>query len=911
MKKSNSSEIFSIGKEIISNKKFQIGLTIILFLIILISSTSLRLANLPLLVDKTTGEYNFADPDAYYMYRVAQTYLERDGDLSGIDNMRNPGMNVTYNQEILSPVLVNTYKILKVFNPEITLNTVDAYYPAIAFSISLIIFFVLTSYISRSKFVGLVASALLAYHPVYLGRTTAGISSHESLGMVFFFLTLLIFVFSLNSLNKSWKTNIALGILTGVSLALSFVSWSGASSFALMAFPIATMLFYLFGIPDESLELKRKLIVFTILWALFSGLSPMLFNYSPISFFSKFLTSFGLVTPFTILLMAVDFCLIRYLARLEAVQSKYRLLFSILITVMLGIVGLFILGKNPFAIIYNIYHQLIYPFGVERVALTVAYFAQPYLTDIISQYQKTIFWLGFFGMVVIGVMFSKEIKELKYRLSFVFIWSISLICMMFSRFSPGGVFNGTNTLSKAVYILSILILMVLIGWFYFNKKFKIEARTVFIFAWMIIMIFSMRSAVRVIFIIYTFMAAIIPLFIFKVYEYSKEVKDNTAKYALRVISVFSLIFVLISLFGNPFNPGQNPGMYTISKYSAQNTGPIANEQWQYAMEWTRNNTLEEDRFIHWWDYGYLVQTIGKRTTILDGGNANAYGNHMFARYVLTTTKPDTALSFMKSQGVSYLLIDPTDLGKYGAYSKIGSDINWDRYSQIPTVVSDQKQIVETTNGTRRIYQGTTFVDEDISYKNIFLPGPTYDKIGTPSPKAYFIGITLESSYSSQNTIKFKQPLAVFVYNNKQHTIPMRYVFYQGKMYDFGSGLEATFMIVPQISQTSNGQIQVDQTGAGIYLSPKVNDGLFAQLYLMGDPNNRYPTIMDVHSEDDYVVRVLKSQGLNLGEFIYFQGLRSPLKIWKVTYSENVKDNYQFRLTSGEFAAWDNLTMRIE
>jgi len=48
------------------NKKFRIGLTVILFLIILISSVMIRISNLPLLVDKTTGQYGLADPDAYY-----------------------------------------------------------------------------------------------------------------------------------------------------------------------------------------------------------------------------------------------------------------------------------------------------------------------------------------------------------------------------------------------------------------------------------------------------------------------------------------------------------------------------------------------------------------------------------------------------------------------------------------------------------------------------------------------------------------------------------------------------------------------------------------------------------------------------------------------------------------------------
>jgi hypothetical protein len=42
--------------------------------------------------------------------------------------------------------------------------------------------------------------------------------------------------------------------------------------------------------------------------------------------------------------------------------------------------------------------------------------------------------------------------------------------------------------------------------------------------------------------------------------------------------------------------------------------------WQAAMSWVSQNTSYNAVFIHWWDYGYWVQTVGNRTTVLDGGN---------------------------------------------------------------------------------------------------------------------------------------------------------------------------------------------------------------------------------------------------------------------------------------------------
>ena len=51
-------------------------------------------------------------------------------------------------------------------------------------------------------------------------------------------------------------------------------------------------------------------------------------------------------------------------------------------------------------------------------------------------------------------------------------------------------------------------------------------------------------------------------------------------------------------------------------------------------------------FGHWRDYGYWVQTLGERATVLDGGNAKSYWNHLMGRYALTGTSNKEALEFL-------------------------------------------------------------------------------------------------------------------------------------------------------------------------------------------------------------------------------------------------------------------------
>ena len=124
------------------------------------------------------------------------------------------------------------------------------------------------------------------------------------------------------------------------------------------------------------------------------------------------------------------------------------------------------------------------------------------------------------------------------------------------------------------------------------------------------------------------------------------------------------------------------------------------------MGWIRNNTTPNALFVHWWDYGYFIQTLGERPTVTDGGHAGGgtSGDHYIGRYILTTTNPKTAYSFMKTLNVSYLLIDPTDMSKYSAFSEIGSNDSWDRVSQgiVSGTVATQYDL-ESSDGIDRTY----------------------------------------------------------------------------------------------------------------------------------------------------------------------------------------------------------------
>jgi len=338
-------DTIKLNFDFLKNKKFQWGIVIVLFLFILISSFSIRLSGLPNLVDKTTGHYVFADPDAFYEYRVAAAILSGTS-LDSIDPMRNPGMNLTYTTEMLPKALVFVYKIINPLNNSITLDLIDVLYPPVAFAISLIIFFVLCWYLSKSKTFAILASLMLAYSPSFLGRTGVGVSSHEALGIIFFFLAFLVYFISLSDFHKKSIQRISLfGIFVGIALGFSFFSWSGGSNFIVIIFPVSSLVYYFFGVNDEKNE-KKKFILFNFLWIISSILIMPLFGYSLDLMFGKYLSNFGMMVPFSAIFILVDFLFEYSFKTLKILSRKTRIFYSF--------VGTFILDFWRFSLLEKI-----------------------------------------------------------------------------------------------------------------------------------------------------------------------------------------------------------------------------------------------------------------------------------------------------------------------------------------------------------------------------------------------------------------------------------------------------------------------------------------------------------------------------------------------------------------------------
>ena len=861
---------------------------------LLIFTAHFRTVNIPQLIDVTTGEYILGpDLDPYLYLRLAEEINVGgiSNVISDVDCMRYaPVCSNNYAKTNLMPwAILGVYKIASLFK-EMSLTYAAIITPVIFFLISIIGFFLFTKTIfsfkldkTKSSVVALIASVFYAVSPVILHRTTGGIPEIESLGMAFFWFALLFFSLAWKSEDKrKW---IIFGIIAAIFTGLMSFSWGGYRFIFMILSLTAFVVFFL------EKDIKKNIIIFSS-WFIPAVIIEFI-KYKSITSVVTGLSGpgFGVIVLF---LLAVQAIFLKF-----KIGNKFReikisnALKIIILAAIIGILGLLIVNpKFLISMVSTVINGLLYPFGKDRVGLTVAENSAPYLSQAISQFSYLI-WAFLLSTIL---LFSESVKsfEKKDRAKLIFSFIIFILCIFFTRISASSMLNGENFLSHLIYFAGFAVFIItalsIDMKFYKDKEaFKrVDFSFILLLAFSFWAIVSMRGAIRLFFIVSPMIILIASALPSKLYELRKKSRDELLRLILVLLLILTIVIFAYVLI-----------IYTSSStYQARVNAPGAYEQqWQGAMSWTRENTPENSIFVHWWDYGYWVQTIGKRATVTDGGHFTTFWDHLIGRYVLTTPIPETALSFMKSHEVSHLLIDSTDLGKYSAYSSIGSDsTGQDRYSWMPVMTSSSSQIQETKNGTIRTYNGGFGIDEDIIYekdgKNILL-----SKSKTP-----LAGIIIEYEGNS-----LKQPEVIFIQNGNQISIPLRYVYYNKILYEFEGGLNATAMIIPSLIVDSNGGANIDNNGALIYLSDKTRNSLFAKLYLMNDPLIEYPTLSLAHVEQDSIIKYLNSQGTNL-EFLYYNGFRGPIKIWEVQYPENIILEEGFLKLSGEYAEFDNIPL---
>jgi len=852
----------------------------------------------PGLWDITTNTWTLGpDLDPWLFLRYAKTIVEQ-GSLPKIDTFRNVplGFETAKETMLLSYMITWTYYIFHFINSNVNVEFAGVVFPVVMFALTILSFFFFVREIfmrkdkesrTNANLIALISTFIMIVIPAFLSRTVAGIPEKESAGFFFMFLAFYLFL-------RAWKTEnlknaLILGVLAGVSTALMDFVWGGVS-FLYVTVAIATFLAFILNKVG-----KKEFLIYT-LWIAVPFLISLLLNLfniftraKTIDFFISLDTGLAFIMFF---IMLIDFLLwntrLKESKRLEKTKIPHNILSIIIGIVLIILLSSVIFGPDFIIDKLKDLNRMFFTPVTGRWNITVAENRQPYFTEWAASFGPFIqnipilFWLFFIGSVI---LFKKMLVNIKKKDSLILtgLYVLFFFGLVFSRYAPHpAVFDGENFISKFVYYGAALLLIGTLIYYYTryskegNKGFQnTDYEYLFLFSLFALCLFSARSAVRIIMVLAPIAPIFLSFLVVESFDRFRKTKEETWKIIMGLLTILFLVLTIF-IFWNYYNAVKSESYSFVPSYY--------NQQWQKAMGWVRDETPENAVFAHWWDYGYWIQSIGNRATVTDGGNAISFWNYYMGRLTLTAPNQSDALNFLYSHNATHFLIDSSDIGKYTAFSSIGSDEVYDRYSWIPTMVTNEKQMQETRDGTIRIYQGGAALDEDIVYKT----GNSTNEIFLPGQSAEIIGIFFETN-NKNDSITFKQPEGVFYFQGQQTRLPLRYIYFNGKLIDFESGINATAFIIQRIDQVGQ-QVRKDDLGAVVYISPRVMRGFLGQVYLLDDPLNNFPNFKLVHTEQNIIVENLNSQGMGLNDFVYFQGVQGPIKIWEINYTGEEKFN---------------------
>ncbi|MEA3329248.1 MAG: STT3 domain-containing protein [Nanoarchaeota archaeon] len=864
-------------------------------------SVRIRTINIPGLKDISTGTWTLGpDLDPFLFLRWAK-YMVEHGSLFAMDTLRYVplGYDTVEELKMVSWAIVGVYKILLILPDflisllpgapsEITVTYAAILMPVVFFAFTVVAFFFLTQRIfidklgrKNASIIALIASFFLTVMPSLLPRTVAGIPEKESIAFLFLFLAFYFFLSAWKSKNSKQKNIFA--VLAGFSTAGMALTWGGYG-YIFLVLSISIFIAFFLG------QIKKDKIIILIIWlaTTIAIMLPATTRYGV----KGLLTSIATGSTFFILGVILIHELIFntkikdsiYNSKLKTNKIPKQVFSFLVVLIIAGIlITLFDASFIPRRA-GDVINNLVSP-AQSRLIQTVAENRQPYFKEWSGNFGPLLrgnpllpvfFWLFFIGSIY---LLNKTISKFKFeeKLILTLTYIFFLIAVIFSRYAPDGYFNGTNNASLIFYGLGFLVLICAFGYYYYKYYFsderkklkKISFEYIFLLSFFFFGVISARGAVRLIMVLAPSASIIVSYFLVSLFNRARGAKDETVKLFLWILVI---IFVLAAL---------NSGIYfyKVNMNQAKNHVPSGyTNQWQNAMGWVREETPVDSVFGHWWDYGYWLQSIGERATILDGGNSISYWNHLMGREVLTSPNDSTALEFLYAHNTTHYLIDSTEIGKYSAYSKIGGDVNRDRESYIPTIQRDERQTQETNEGFVYVYIAGIPLDEDIIWNNngseqIF-----------PKEISGIIAFLIEE----KNEV-FLQAQAIMVKQGNQIKVPLKYIYVNGELIEFDEGIEAGIFLIDEIVQ-ENGQVGKNPNAKGFYLSSRTINSFMVRKYLFeeeGDFNL-------VHNEPNLITASLRSQGFPIGDFAYFQGnFIGPIKIWEINYPSSIQFNQDY------------------
>lgn len=798
---SNGLNLLKSGFSKIKNFKY---LEHSLFGLIALLALFLRTRNLPLL----KGKY-LVGLDPYYYFRQAREIIHQ-GFLNSPDLFRNPPFGVEKSFDLFPYVMAYWSKFLGLFG--ISQEMAHIIYPPLFMVLSLIPLYLFLKNV-LSKQIAFLSILFLSIIPGYLFRTSAGFADHEALAMFFFFSALYLFGKGLDF--KSNKKYIY-GVGAGIATFLLAASWSGYA-FIFLTFSLFLLLKLFFSKTDIN---------YYLVWFTSFAVPFILLGKFKISNFGILFT----LGVFGILIVNELLKKFNFNAPMPVISVAVAAIFGLIINSIFKLVDL-----N--SIIFNILNAG----GTSKVDFTTSEVNRAFVMSgngYFASYGYLIF-LAIFGLFLLTLNLFKNLEvKSKWIVSLFTAGSISVVLL--------GNWSSSVNIMKNSYVQFLsgvfILFLAYYSYLYYSKQYsKISnisnGKLLLILAMFVATGLLARTAVRFVFLFGPAVVILAAYAVDDIYEHSKKIQFG--KLALILIIAMLSFNLAISTFDQNSRMGSGlPG------------------QWEASMDWI-STAPESSVIAHWWDYGYWTQAVGERASVQDGGKpGGGFMVYTLARYGMTHDDPHESLEYFKAHDTTHLLYSSEEIGKYGAFSYLGSDSNDDRQSVIGTF--GLSEVNEVRDGDKLTYRGKWYLDESLVDGKII--------IGSGQ------GYISEISIYLDETGVYAPATAKIIAQNYQNEFEIGCVYIHNTKFDFESSLNSCIKIVPILNSGTTNEL-----GGLMYLSEKVKDSLFTRLYL--------------HSETIEGFSLAYSDSTPLG-FVNGRTV-GPIKIWEIDYPNNLNNVERF------------------
>lgn len=610
----------------------------------------------------------FHELDCMYMYRIGEYLLGNNFHLPETDLMRAyPYGGHPLLQDPPIPLYLPTvlYSLLPFFGMRMLFYDFAFIVPPLFGALAVAVMFFLGKEIFNDRRAGLFASFFLATVPAFLTRTSSGFYDKECYAGFFLLLSILFFV-------RAYKRgSILSGIISGISLAILSLDWGGTLFVYGMYGGFALVILLLNRCPTG---LVKAYIPTVVLGVVLSYLYPYHPEFTGVPFFA------GMVAVLVVL---------RFLAERLSLVRREQLPYFTPAVIVLGLVAIMVAAMflDP---VGNIIQHFINSILVSKgtAGQTVAEQMPGEWGDItgamglgmmnsaslVPQLQPIANLLSPWIFVLIGtaLMFYALYKKRELLMFLPIIWVIvgiygvfGMIRLLFVLGPPAALVSGYffSELIRHAMRLKVMENDKRIGWL------LLMTGAIFFVSFLASlsqpMVAGMTFFISMPFLIFGYLL--------------KAGKINTGTNILLLPLSILIALTLIVNTSTAYVQGLAMGPTVCFpeegevcvKYKWDGTMELSMRQpWYQAMDYLSKETPKNASVLSWWDFGYLFQSRGQRSSVSDGGGVGPR-EPVADWYVDRPENWNKYLDpLLRKYNVTHIVMDFTLPGKYGAISKI-------------------------------------------------------------------------------------------------------------------------------------------------------------------------------------------------------------------------------------------------